>query len=159
MFKIVHFLPERLEKFKLSQMGTHWVHSKGVLSWMVRWAQCSGTKDFCPALAALVSPVQNIFSLPSHYSLSFVPIAQQAGQAVMTRHLSLNMCLCFLSSLCPDWIAKTQYQKCQTNNPRKGIARLQSQFLHSCFFSDLYIPLIGLLILVQENRWTERGNI
>ncbi len=25
--------------------------------------------------------------------------------------------------------------------------------------SDLYIPLIGLPILLQENRWTERGNI
>ncbi len=25
--------------------------------------------------------------------------------------------------------------------------------------SDLYIPLIGLSILLQDNRWTERGNI
>ncbi len=25
--------------------------------------------------------------------------------------------------------------------------------------SDLYISLIGLHILLQENRWTERGNI
>ncbi len=25
--------------------------------------------------------------------------------------------------------------------------------------SDLYIPLIGLTILLQENRWAERGNI
>jgi hypothetical protein len=25
--------------------------------------------------------------------------------------------------------------------------------------SDSYIPLIGLPILLQENRWTERGNI
>ncbi len=24
--------------------------------------------------------------------------------------------------------------------------------------SDLYIPLIGLPILLQENRWTKRGN-
>jgi hypothetical protein len=25
--------------------------------------------------------------------------------------------------------------------------------------SDLYIPLIGLPILLKENRWAERGNI
>ncbi len=25
--------------------------------------------------------------------------------------------------------------------------------------SDLYIPRIGLPIMLQENRWTERGNI
>ncbi len=25
--------------------------------------------------------------------------------------------------------------------------------------SDLYIPAIGLPILLQENRWTDRGNI
>ncbi len=28
--------------------------------------------------------------------------------------------------------AKTQYQKIETNIPRKGIARSQSQFPHSC---------------------------
>ncbi len=35
-----------------------------------------------------------------------------------------------------DWkecTAKTQYRKFETNIPRKGTARLQSQFLHSCF--------------------------
>jgi hypothetical protein len=54
--------------------------------------QC--TRDFYPALAALVGPVQNIFSPPdtTHFT-SFVPIAQQAGQAVVPHRLSLNMCL------------------------------------------------------------------
>ncbi len=28
---------------------------------MVRWACRAGTRDFCPALAALVGPVQNMF--------------------------------------------------------------------------------------------------
>jgi hypothetical protein len=53
-------------------------------------------------------------------------------------------------------------RKFETNIPRKGITRLQSQFLHSCFyerFMYMYIPLIGLPILLQENRWAERGNI
>ncbi len=35
---------------------------KGVLlPWLVRWACCAGPRDFCPALSALVSPVQNVF--------------------------------------------------------------------------------------------------
>jgi hypothetical protein len=32
-----------------------------------------------------------------------------------------------------DYTAKTQYRKFETNIPRKGTARLQSQFLYSCF--------------------------
>ncbi len=34
-----------------------------------------GTRDFCPALAALVFLVQNIFFLTAHYFNSFVPIS------------------------------------------------------------------------------------
>jgi hypothetical protein len=59
---------------------------KGVLSWLSCWACRAGTRDFCPALAALVGPVQTIFYSP-------VPIPQQAGQAVVEGRLSLNMCL------------------------------------------------------------------
>jgi hypothetical protein len=33
-----------------------------------------------------------------------------------------------------------------------------SSYIHVSV-SDLYIPTIGLPILLQENRWTERGNI
>jgi hypothetical protein len=61
---------------------------KGVLPWLVRGACCAGQKDFCSALAALVGPVQNIIFLAVHYFTSFVPIAQQARQAVMPRRLS-----------------------------------------------------------------------
>jgi hypothetical protein len=38
-------------------------------------------------------PVQNIFFLAVRYSHSFVPIAQQAGQADVLGRLSLSMCL------------------------------------------------------------------
>ncbi len=51
------------------------------------------TKDFYPALAALVGPVQNIF--PYYFFNKFVPIAQQAGLAVVQGRLSLNVCLWF----------------------------------------------------------------
>jgi hypothetical protein len=58
----------------------------GVLPWLVRWAHC-------PALAALVSLVKNIFFLTVHYFTSFVPIAQPSGQVVVLGRFSLNMCL------------------------------------------------------------------
>jgi hypothetical protein len=66
---------------------------KGVLLSLVRWACRSGTRVFCPALAALVGTVQNIFFFTVHYYSSLVPIAQQAGQAAVLGHLSLSMCL------------------------------------------------------------------
>jgi Mg2+/citrate symporter len=48
---------------------------------------------FCSALASLVGPVQTIFFLTDHYFISFLPIAQQAGQAAVLGRLSLCMCL------------------------------------------------------------------
>ncbi len=42
--------------------------------------------------------------------------------------------------------------------PFLGIARLQSQFPHSCD-CDLYIPRIGKHISLQQNRQTDPGNI
>ncbi len=64
-----------------------------VLSWLVPLACRAGTRDFCSALAPLVGPEQNIFSLAVHYFSSFVPIAQQAGPAAMLGRLSLSVCL------------------------------------------------------------------
>ncbi len=58
------------------------------------------SRDFLHALAALVGLVQNIFSLTVHYFTSCVPIAQEAGQAVVPRRLSLNMGL---------WLALTRH--------------------------------------------------
>jgi hypothetical protein len=46
---------------------------KGVFSWLVPLACCAGKKDFCPALAALVGPVQNIFSSPYTISMHLSP--------------------------------------------------------------------------------------
>jgi hypothetical protein len=68
---------------------------KGVL----RRAYRAGTRDFCPVLAALVGPVQDICFLTVHYFTSFVPIDQQAGKAVVHSCLSLNMCLWLSLSL------------------------------------------------------------
>jgi hypothetical protein len=74
-------------------MGTQRVQMKGVLPWLVPWACRAGTRDFCPAFAVPVGTVQNTFFLTVHYFNSFVPIAQQAGQAAVLGRQSLSMCL------------------------------------------------------------------
>jgi hypothetical protein len=60
---------------------------------MIRWACCAGTRDFCSPLAAVVGPIQNYIFLIVLCSNSFVPIAQQAGQAAVLGRLSLCVCL------------------------------------------------------------------
>ncbi len=45
------------------------------------------------ALAALVGPVQNIFSSPYTFSIPLSPSPGKAGQAVVLRRLSLSMSL------------------------------------------------------------------
>jgi hypothetical protein len=74
---------------------------KGVLTWLVRWDCRAGKRGFCPSLAALVGPVQTtcICFLTVHYFNSFVPIAQQAGGAVVLGRLSLSMWLWEKSTL------------------------------------------------------------
>jgi hypothetical protein len=68
-------------------------NEKRVPSWLVLWACRAGTRDFCPALAALVGPVQNVFFLTVHNFHSFVHIGQQAGQAVVLGRFSHSTCL------------------------------------------------------------------
>jgi hypothetical protein len=57
---------------------------KGVLPCLVRWTRRAGAIDFCSAFAALVSPVQNIIFLTSHYFILCVLIAQQPGHCGQT---------------------------------------------------------------------------
>ncbi len=88
-------------------MGTQGVQKKGVLDWLVRWARCAGTRYFFPALAA---QVQNMFFLTVHYTISFVPIAQQAVQCTGSRAGSpfLSVYLCFQ-------VLRNVYKTIQTN--------------------------------------------
>jgi hypothetical protein len=72
-------------------MGTQRGQVKGVLPWLVCWACRAGTRDLCPALAALVGTVQYIFFLNVHYFNLFVLIAQQAGQAAVLGRMSLSI--------------------------------------------------------------------
>jgi hypothetical protein len=59
------------------------IHMTGVLPWLFRWACRASTIDFCPALAALVSPVQNIIFFAARFFTLLAPIVRQAGQAVV----------------------------------------------------------------------------
>jgi hypothetical protein len=65
-------------------VGTLGVHRKGVLPWLLCWARHASTLELCPDLAQLVSTVQNIIFLTSHFFLLLVP-----GQAVVLGRLSL----------------------------------------------------------------------
>jgi hypothetical protein len=55
--------------------------------------------------------------------------------------------------------AKTPYRKFETNIPGKGMRGLCPDFHIHVSVSDLYIPTIGLPILLQENMWTDPANI
>jgi hypothetical protein len=76
-----------------------WVQMKGpFLGWLVGLV-VPVPEILYPALAALVSPIQNIFFLTPHFSTLCIPVAQQPGQAVGTGCLSLYMCLLAYLSL------------------------------------------------------------
>ncbi len=75
---------------KLRVRGLKSTNERGPTLVAVRWAFRAGTRDFCPALATLVDPGQNIVFLTVHY-FDFVHIVQQAGHAVMLGRLSLSM--------------------------------------------------------------------
>ncbi len=55
--------------------------------------------------------------------------------------------------------AKTQYRKFKKIFPEKELRGLSPDFHIDVSMSDLYITRIGLPILLQENIWTDPGNI
>ena len=57
------------------------------------------------------------------------------------------------------YTAKTQYQKFETNIPRKGIARPQSQFPHSCDYERYIYSHDRSVYSAAGNMWTDLGNI
>jgi hypothetical protein len=65
---------------------------KGVLPWLVRWAHRGVSRDYCPALAALDGPVQNICLLTTvhFFKIHLFPLPSKLGQAVCLGHLSLK---------------------------------------------------------------------
>jgi hypothetical protein len=62
---------------------------KGVLPGLVRWARRASTIDFCPALATLVSLVQNMIFLSAHF---FTLLGQSPRK--LGRQACWAACLC-----------------------------------------------------------------
>jgi hypothetical protein len=56
------------------------------------------------------------------------------------------------------WTANTQYRKLESNIPRKELRGLSPNFHIHVSVNDFYNHTIGLLILLQENLWTDPGN-
>ncbi len=102
-------------------MGTQRRQKEVVLPWLVRCTSRADTVDFCPALAALVSPVQNIILLTVLFFTLLVPEVQQPGHVGVLGRLS--MCL---------WL---QFWHCQTpihsarSHPHKKIVSAE-KFAH-----------------------------
>ncbi len=58
------------------------------------------------------------------------------------------------------YTAKTQYRKFSTKIfPEKELCDLSPNFHIYASVSNLYIPMIGLTILLQEHMWTDPGKI
>ncbi len=66
-----------------------WKGRPSLVGSLPRWAHRACTVEFCSALAALVSPVQNIIFLAAHFFTLIVPIFRQPGQTVVLGRLSL----------------------------------------------------------------------
>jgi hypothetical protein len=80
-------------------MGTQRGQMKAAFSYGSSWACCAGTRVFCSPLAALVGPVENYIFLAVHCFNSFVPIAQQAGQAVVHAGSPVSSCVSLVATL------------------------------------------------------------
>jgi hypothetical protein len=53
---------------------------KGALPWFIRWARRAGTRDFYPAYAAQVSPVENIFPHRTLFQFMCPPSPSNLGR-------------------------------------------------------------------------------
>ncbi len=95
--------------------------------------------------------------LKGAFTATFPPLPQHIG---LYWNLPKRGIFLILLPYCLQYIctSKTRLRKFETNIPRKGTARPQSQFLqflHSCFCErTIYSPH-----RLQQNRGTDRGNI
>ncbi len=83
-----------------------------------------------------------VFSFPSF---------PQRVQPAIDKYYTTVIYMCLRTSAIDLCTSKRQYRKFEKNIPRKGIARRQSNIHIHLSVSDLYIPRMGLPILLQEN--------
>ncbi len=107
--------------------------ANGVLLWLVHWAR---QRYYWSCLGCSSRPSTKYFFLTVYYFTSFVPIAQQAGQAVVPRRLPLNICLSI---------------------------RLQKQTSSGEFPLYIFFPMAVCMYTVEEkecaNLWAVRGTM
>jgi hypothetical protein len=105
-------------------------------------------------------PVYALRSSRPHFSADPLLAEEEYVQCIENWRHSLGLDkIHLLGTYSTCYTAKTQYQKFETNIPRKGTARLGPNYYIQVSVSDLFIPLISLPILLQENTLAERGNI
>jgi hypothetical protein len=63
------------------------------------------------------------------------------------------------SQVCINDTTKILYRKMEKIFPERKLRGLSPSFCIHISVSDLYIPTIGLPIWLQQNRWTDPGNI
>jgi hypothetical protein len=71
------------------------VHMKGALPWLVHWARHAGTRDVCPALAALVGQVQNFLFCHRtlfHFLRPYHPANWAGSRAATPVYLCVSLC-------------------------------------------------------------------
>jgi hypothetical protein len=92
---------------KMRHMGTQGVlHMTGVLPWLVSLGSSCRCKRFLFCLGCSSRPrTKYLFPhrIPTMYFISFVPIAQEAGQAEVPVRLCLNTCLWSVPIGAPSW--------------------------------------------------------
>ncbi len=142
-FYFLYFLASSLRKIQYTKESTTMLFSKSI-------NDRSKEAQHCCCLCLKCSDQQITkagYQLPFPFSQSFFSLLQVAAACFvdewafvkflilhqLTTSPSLAKSYTFINSCTREHSAKTQYQKFETNNPRKGFARPESQFLHSCF--------------------------
>jgi hypothetical protein len=70
-----------------------------------------------------------------------------------------NICFEFLKSEGTTKVQRHWTENWNKTFPERKLCGLNPNFYIYISVSDLYIPTIGLPFSLQENRWTDRGNI
>ncbi len=114
------------------------------------WSCTSLTWQWTWPTTALSSTTHSIMTskLPQQFSINNAMCRKEQSKKIFFSHN-------FYPDLCT---VKNQYRKFETNISRKGIARPQSQFPHSCVFERFIYSHDGSTYSAAGNMWTDPGN-
>jgi hypothetical protein len=130
-------------------LGTQRGQTKGVLSWLVRWAYCAGQIYFLFCLGCFSRPSTKYYILIVHFSIPLCP----SGQAAVPGRLSFIVCLC-LSDCNKEKPASLPKQRCKfCRSSPHGFTRDVS-YLISAAFRGRITPSpgkIGLKLVCDVN--------